>query len=62
MDHLRETYGPHSDCVIEYMTSLHKDGDLYKKRNKPGKVCMLPADHDGPHVWTLTDEIGVCFD
>ena len=24
-------------------------------------TCMLPADHEGPHVWTLDDDIFVRF-
>jgi len=61
LEHLRETYGLTSDRAIEYELSLHVDSDPYKKRHS-GEMCMLPSNHDGPHVWTAADDVVMKFD
>lgn len=62
LDWIRETYGPTSEQAIEYELGLHKDNDLLKERTEPGQMCMLPKGHNGPHVWTSTDEVSIAFD
>lgn len=47
---IRQTFGEHSN---EYAAIY--DGDFVEC------TCMLPDGHEGPHVWTPDDRIGVTF-
>lgn len=49
-EHIEATYGYAS---AEYAQHVFDD--------PPVRVCMLPENHDGPHVWADADDIMVEF-
>lgn len=50
---IAETYGDTSDEYYDHAVAGY-EGD-------PGEICILPADHFGPHKWTPIDQIVVSF-
>lgn len=49
------------DKIVDLTRAVHYWEDGPETEDGVGTTCMLLDGHDGPHIWSRDDEIGVRF-